>query len=111
MCAECGNTKEFLAEEDTIKIAVVDSEGNFLRWSREGEPAANALSEPFECFECGSEFLVEVDMSVIRDKNLTREELQASLIEAGLQDDEAYVLSKTLIERRSYDLKNIRQEG
>ena len=111
MCAECGNTKEFLAEDDVIKVAVVDGEGNFLRWSRDGEPAADALSDPFECFECGSEFLVEVDLSVIDNKELTREELEASLIDAGLNDSDAYALSKILIERRSYDLEDIRQKG
>jgi hypothetical protein len=111
MCAECGNTKEFLAEDDLIKVAIVDGEGNFLRWRRDGKPRNNSLSDPFECTECGSEFLIEADMSVINDNDRTREEIEASLVDAGLDEDDALNLSKVVIERRSYDLKNIRQES
>jgi hypothetical protein len=111
MCAECGNDREFLAEDNLVRVAIVDGEGNFLRWGRDSESNPGSLDDPFECSECGSEFLVEVDTSIVRDKKKTREEIEASLIEAGLDDDDAYSLSKMLIERRSHDLKDIRQES
>jgi hypothetical protein len=66
------------------------------------------MDDPFECSECGSEFLAEVDISIINDREKTREDIEASLVDAGLDDDDAYNLSKVLIERRSYDLKDLR---